>query len=127
MVNLLAAVFPQAGRVIGATDSAYGVVVEPNNGVIFPWVGTYDGSEVVYTVQPGDTLEKIAAMYNISLEILIEYNGLQNPYLLYPGQTIIIPPADLNWEHPYAPKDSSLSSLFLIIRNTLFAFDLPNP
>ncbi|MDQ2086537.1 LysM peptidoglycan-binding domain-containing protein [Herbivorax sp. ANBcel31] len=46
---------------------------------------------IVYTVEPGDTLYSIAARYNISLQLLIATNRLENPDLIYPGMRIIIP------------------------------------
>ncbi|MBI3362940.1 MAG: LysM peptidoglycan-binding domain-containing protein [Chloroflexi bacterium] len=45
----------------------------------------------VYVVQPGDTLGKIAAEYDVSVENLMAANGLTNPDVLDVGQTLIIP------------------------------------
>lgn len=44
----------------------------------------------IYIVQPGDTVDSIAETYGVSVEKLILENGLDNPYSLVPGQTIII-------------------------------------
>jgi spore germination protein len=44
-----------------------------------------------YIAQPGDTLTKIAAKYNTSIDELIKLNQLENPDLIFPGQPIIIP------------------------------------
>ncbi|SHK49754.1 SafA/ExsA family spore coat assembly protein [Thermocrinis minervae] len=45
-----------------------------------------------YTVQPGDTLSKIAKRYGLSLDELIKANpGIKDPNLIYPGQKIKIP------------------------------------
>lgn len=45
-----------------------------------------------YTVEPGDTMYKIAQKYNISLDELIAANPqIENPSVLYPGQKICIP------------------------------------
>lgn len=41
-----------------------------------------------YTVQPGDTLSGIAAKYGTSWQTLQRLNGIANPNLIYPGQTI---------------------------------------
>ncbi|MEA3374677.1 MAG: LysM peptidoglycan-binding domain-containing protein [Chloroflexota bacterium] len=46
---------------------------------------------VTYTVKEGDTLSGIAQAYDISLEELIDANGIANPDFLQLGQTLIIP------------------------------------
>lgn len=43
-----------------------------------------------YTVQAGDTLSAIAAKYGTSWQALAAKNGLSNPNLIYPGQTLTI-------------------------------------
>lgn len=43
-----------------------------------------------YTVQSGDTLSGIAAKYGTSWQALAAKNGLSNPNLIYPGQTLTI-------------------------------------
>lgn len=45
----------------------------------------------VYTVQPGDTLWTIAALYNVSPYDLAVANSLGNPNVLQVGQKLIIP------------------------------------
>lgn len=44
-----------------------------------------------YTVQSGDTLSGIASSYGTTYRYLAEINGIENPNLIYPGQTLIIP------------------------------------
>lgn len=46
---------------------------------------------LLYVVQQGDTLWKIAKRYNAPLELLKEINQLKNPDMLYPGQKLLIP------------------------------------
>lgn len=50
---------------------------------------------VLHDVQPGDTLESIAAQYSIPVEDIIAYapNNLEFPYRLYPETQILIPGA----------------------------------
>ncbi|MBS3938340.1 MAG: 5'-nucleotidase C-terminal domain-containing protein [Peptococcaceae bacterium] len=48
---------------------------------------------VIYIVQPGDVLWRIAAKHNTTWEILARHNSLRNPHLIRPNQRIIIPPA----------------------------------
>lgn len=45
---------------------------------------------IEYTVKSGDTLSEIAAMFDVSVEYLVELNGISNPNLIYPGQVILI-------------------------------------
>ncbi|MCU0502196.1 MAG: LysM peptidoglycan-binding domain-containing protein [Anaerolineae bacterium] len=44
-----------------------------------------------YTVNPGDTLAKIAAGHGASVAALMQANGIQNPDLISTGQRLIIP------------------------------------
>lgn len=44
-----------------------------------------------YTVQPGDTLANIAASAGVTLDALMQANGLTNPNILEVGQTLLIP------------------------------------
>jgi LysM repeat protein len=52
-------------------------------------------TSVDYTVKRGDTLDHIARDHNVSLSDLISANNLSNPNLIYPGQVIEIPGADV--------------------------------
>jgi spore germination protein len=45
---------------------------------------------IIHVVQPGDTIHSIAEIYNVSVQRLIEDNGIQNPDNLVIGQTIVI-------------------------------------
>ncbi|MFZ5990057.1 MAG: LysM peptidoglycan-binding domain-containing protein [Bacillota bacterium] len=46
---------------------------------------------VSYTVQPGDTLSKIARFYNTTVENILKFNYIPNPNVIYPGRTLVIP------------------------------------
>jgi murein DD-endopeptidase MepM/ murein hydrolase activator NlpD len=48
------------------------------------------GGYAIKTVVAGDSLASIAARYNTSVEIIMNYNGLTSE-LLYPGETVKIP------------------------------------
>lgn len=50
--------------------------------------GSSGGGGQYYTVQPGDTLSGIAAVYGTSYQYLAQINGISNPNLIYPGQSI---------------------------------------
>jgi LysM repeat protein len=60
-------------------------VIQPGGG---------QGDETTYVVQPGDTLFRIAANNNTTVARLAQYNGILNPARIFPGQEILIPPAD---------------------------------
>lgn len=45
---------------------------------------------VTYTVKPGDTLSGIAARYGTTYQAIAAKNGIANPNLIYPGQTLKI-------------------------------------
>ena len=46
--------------------------------------------EVIYTVQPGDTLSSIASKYNTTYQNIAAINNISNPDLIYAGQTLKI-------------------------------------
>lgn len=47
--------------------------------------------EVVYTVQKGDILNRIARQFNVSINEIVKVNGIVNPNILSIGQELIIP------------------------------------
>ena len=47
-------------------------------------------SILIYIVQPGDTLWKIAKRYSSSVDTLQNLNNIKNPDMLMPGQKLII-------------------------------------
>ncbi len=54
-----------------------------------PWNGF--AQESSHTVQPGETLTRIAARYGVTVRALVEANGLRDPDVLKPGQVLRIP------------------------------------
>ncbi|AWB95320.1 hypothetical protein DCE93_06320 [Agromyces badenianii] len=46
-----------------------------------------------HTVVSGDTMSGIAAAYGISLDQMLSANGLSRQSLIFPGQSIVLPPA----------------------------------
>jgi LysM repeat protein len=44
-----------------------------------------------HVVQPGENLSQIAQRYGVSVEAIVQVNGLENPSLIHSGQTLIIP------------------------------------
>lgn len=49
------------------------------------------GTEITYTVQPGDTLAGIASLFNSTVEEIIDENNLEDPNAIFVGQQLIIP------------------------------------
>ena len=47
-----------------------------------------------YTVNSGDTLSAIASKYNMTVNALATLNGISNPNLIYPGQTLRVADSD---------------------------------
>lgn len=51
-------------------------------------------AETVHTVSPGESLSQIAETYNTDFQRIADYNDIENPRVILPGQEILIPPAD---------------------------------
>lgn len=47
---------------------------------------------LVYTVEQGDTLYSIARKFEVSVDILIETNNIDNPDVIFVDQELVIPP-----------------------------------
>lgn len=43
-----------------------------------------------YAVRPGDTLYTISLRYGLDINDIIDYNNLDNPNVIYPGQLIML-------------------------------------
>lgn len=62
--------------------------------------------EIVYTVQPGDTLGRIARLYGSTVQAIARANNISNPNLIYPGTVLVIPVEEE--EGPAGPPPGSL-------------------
>ncbi|MBN1964299.1 MAG: LysM peptidoglycan-binding domain-containing protein [Anaerolineae bacterium] len=49
------------------------------------------GPTLVYIVQAGDTLSRIATIYNVTVDALVQLNGIVNPNLIRTGQQLLVP------------------------------------
>ncbi len=52
---------------------------------------TYQAFALTYTVKKGDSLDKIARKYGVSVKEIIRENNLKKPYIIRPGQKLKIP------------------------------------
>lgn len=59
-------------------------------GQVTGWI-TAPKAYVLYKVQKGDTLSKIAAKYKTTVAVLVKENGIKNPDLIHVGDIIKIP------------------------------------
>lgn len=50
-----------------------------------------DASMVLHSVSRGETLFRIAQAYGVTMNSIVQANGLADPELIYPGQMLIIP------------------------------------
>jgi len=61
----------------------------PNPAILLP---TPRSETLTHTVQPGETLRKIAQNYQVSVSQIITINQIANPNLIEVGQLLLIPP-----------------------------------
>src|SRR5436853_4086112 len=71
-----------------------GSLVLPVAGVILISQGVASlapGNSTTHVVQSGETLTAIALRYGVSVDELIQANGISNPNYLYIGEQLVIP------------------------------------
>ena len=68
-------------------------LVIPGGKVASPPAPTPAPAQTSYTVAEGDSVSSIAAQFGVDMQAIIDANGLSEPYLLRPGQQIVIPGA----------------------------------
>jgi LysM repeat protein len=73
----------QATAVVAATPT--GVAATPT-----PGAATAGGAPTVYTVRSGDTLNKIAARFGMTVKAIMAANGLTNPDFIYVGERLVL-------------------------------------
>ena len=61
------------------------------------------GDAIVHVVQPGDTIASIATAYGIDPTVLANSNEIGSPYVIFPGQQLVVPYAELPM--PPTPPD----------------------
>lgn len=67
-------------------------LIIPTGGTVPPTTPpSTPGGTVIYTVQPGDYLAKIARQFNTTVSAIVAANNIPNPNLIFPGQQLVIP------------------------------------
>jgi len=63
-----------------------------------------NNGERVITVEPGDTVSELAMRYKLDFARFASRNDLRKPYVIYPGQRLVLPPwtADYDSSAPMA-------------------------
>jgi len=57
--------------------------------------------ELIYTVQPGDTLSKIARLFQVTVQSIVELNNISNPNIIFPGTKLLLPENAID---PFKPE-----------------------
>lgn len=60
--------------------------------LLVPTIPTPEGDPQTHTVQPGETLGRIAALYGADVTTLMRLNSIANPNTIYAGQVLVIIP-----------------------------------
>ena len=122
-----------SGETLDGIANAYGVTVDELmawNGLSSSWIDvgdqlalygdasipsysydydySYSGSSYdhAYTIQPGDTLSGIAAVYGVSVSELMAMNGLGSDWLVA-GNSISVPTGPVNYQAPSAKSSAT--------------------
>ncbi len=92
----------QPGDTLSAIGSRLGVSwqsIAQANGIYYPYT-IYVGEKLIipgsstatiYIVQPGDYLSLIGQKFGVSWQSIAQANGIQSPYIIYPGEKLTIP------------------------------------
>src|SRR5258708_1586195 len=79
---------------LGACTSLDNVFYGGREGTMeYPGSGAGPNAVPTYVVKSKDTVDGIAQRYGVSVQSIVDRNGLQPPYPLRPGQTIEVPGA----------------------------------
>jgi LysM repeat protein len=69
------------------------------------------GTELIYTIQAGDTLAGIAALFNSTVDEIIEANDLEDPNAIFVGQQLTIPANLVTPTATFPPTSTPLTPL----------------
>lgn len=83
----------------------------------------YDGPTTTYVVQQGQELGLIAKEYNVSIQDIVDLNGISDPDFIYPGQELKIPAAGAYVPPaPAAPTNSGRSIVVSTENQRIYAY-----
>jgi LysM repeat protein len=86
---------PTATRVVSPTDTPTPeggpTSAPPPEATATPVPAETQPGRTTHVVQPGENLSQIAQRYGVSVEAIVQVNGLEDPSLIHTGQTLIIP------------------------------------
>jgi lipoprotein-anchoring transpeptidase ErfK/SrfK len=90
-------------------------------------MASYNGPTSTHIVEAGEELGLIAKRYNVSISDVAALNGIDDPNLIYPGQSLTIPApgeyAPSAAEAPPAPSASGRSILVSISNQRIYAYE----
>lgn len=78
-----------------AVQESQGTPTPPMDAAQYPTALPPQTEEIIHTVRAGETLFRIALQYNTTADALAQYNGIANPRVIYVGQQIRIPSAQV--------------------------------
>lgn len=64
--------------------------IDITNGYDYITQDRHETKHIIYTIKRGDTLTSIANRYGVSIQSIVRLNNIQNPNLIYAGETIRI-------------------------------------
>lgn len=76
---------------VSANNIANANLIYPNQVLVIPAGSTPPPSTGTYTVQPGDTLYRIAARFGTTVTALVNANNIADANVIHPGQVLVIP------------------------------------
>jgi lipoprotein-anchoring transpeptidase ErfK/SrfK len=90
-------------------------------------MASYNGATSTHVVEAGEELGLIAKRYNVSISDVAALNGIDDPNLIYPGQSLTIPApgeyAPSAAEAPPAPTATGRSILVSISNQRIYAYE----
>jgi putative chitinase len=97
--DTLSAIAAAHGTTVEAIAQANGIenpdLIHPGQTLTVPDGGSSAGSASdpgqQYLIQSGDTLTAIAAAHGTTVDAIVQANGIENPDLIHPGQTLTVP------------------------------------
>jgi murein DD-endopeptidase MepM/ murein hydrolase activator NlpD len=105
------------GQVLSITDTPVAPTEPPSTPLLPPEAPAFTGVNMVYTVQPGETLFRIATRYGLTVNDVARANNISDPTVIFSGQQIIIPGIEapqLTAELPPNVTGIDLSPLILV-------------